>query len=397
MKLYPGFKKEFDSETKRQLIQITYGDAFCYPLYYFIPSITDDQKYIVYHRYEKDDVQLYATDLQTGEVKKLTHANDDNPSWKIWCSPVKSGVLDHRSVLNTITNDVIYIENNHVHTVNINSLKDEILFSLADDRRATGQNCVTPDGNWFVYIHTDLAQHNRISDFNNWDEYISNRHFAKQAVLAGYNLKTGEHRDILILDGYFHHVFPYDNSNFILNHPPNESGMMLTSLEGSWYTHLRTQQRDGRKICHAGATSRGIVYEAASSHTDNIAGIYNPFNHRFFEFNLPENFGYTHTGIDPEGLLFYYENINYEIPSREILNHDMYYLKSVLDNHCSFEKIIGHRNTYGVLSQKSHFHPRMTADRTHIVFTGGCDQSKTNHIYFADIEDLDKTEGIVYP
>ena len=42
MELWGGFKKEIDKETGRELTRITAGAAFCYPMYYFIPSITND-------------------------------------------------------------------------------------------------------------------------------------------------------------------------------------------------------------------------------------------------------------------------------------------------------------------------------------------------------------------
>lgn len=397
MELYHGFKTETDPETGRKLIQITDGAVSCYPLYYFIPSITEDEQYLVYHRLHNDDVQLFAIHLQTGESKQLTHATDPNPSWKIWCSHVNTGVLDHRSALNTKTNDVIYIENNNVHRVNIDSLKDEILFVIPTDRRAVGQNCVTPDGKWFVYIHHDLELHNKIATYQDWAKYMDNRRRSRETIIEGFNLETGERKDILVADAYFHHIFPYDNDHFVINHPANENGMLYTSLSGNWVTHLRTQNRDRKTICHCVPTEKGIAYEASHGHSDVIGGIYNPKNHQYTEFNLPQNFGYTHTGVDPKGELFFHENMNYVGNSRNIQTHDMYYLKEINGMDCNFAKIISHRETFKPFGQKSHFHPRMTADRRHIVFTGGCRATQTNHIYFVDVADLDKTEGFVWP
>ncbi len=396
MDLYKGFIREHDNITDRTLIRVTTGNAFCYPLYYFIPSITEDGKYIVYHRLENNDVQLYATNLQSGEIKQLTNAKDADPTWKIWCSNVDTGVLDHRSVLNTKTNDVVYIENNNVHKVNIDTLQDKILFTIPKNRIASGQNCITPDGKWFVYIHHDLNSYKYITSSNKWSDYAEKRKFVKQGIIEGYNLETGESKTILILDCYFHHVFAYDNTHFVINHPANESGMLYTALDGNWYTHLRTQNHDGKTVSHCTSTTKGIAYEAYKGHNNVHGGIYNPVNHKYTEFKLPEFFGYTHTGVDPTGDLFFYENIIYDA-DRTIITHDMYYLKEMISNECIFNKIISNRETFGPLCQKSHFHPRMTDDRKYIVFTCGCSETKTNHIYFVDISDLDKTKGFIYP
>jgi hypothetical protein len=86
MELYNGFRTQTDPATGRKLIQLTNGDAFCYPLYYFIPSITDDGRYLVYHRCEGDGsgVQLWSLELGTGVHKQLTHAENpaEETQWK---------------------------------------------------------------------------------------------------------------------------------------------------------------------------------------------------------------------------------------------------------------------------------------------------------------------------
>jgi hypothetical protein len=57
MPLSDTFRRLKVPETDRAAIQLTAGDAFCYPLYYFIPSFTLDAEYLIYHRAEKGEVQ----------------------------------------------------------------------------------------------------------------------------------------------------------------------------------------------------------------------------------------------------------------------------------------------------------------------------------------------------
>ena len=66
IKLSDTFKSLKAPGTNRRAIQLTSGNATCYPLYYFIPSITRDMKYLVHHRAEAGEVQLHRLNLQTG-------------------------------------------------------------------------------------------------------------------------------------------------------------------------------------------------------------------------------------------------------------------------------------------------------------------------------------------
>ena len=149
MELYKGFKTETDPETGRKLIRLTEWNAFCYPLYYFIPSITDDERFLVYHKCDDKGVQLWVLNLQTGDDKQLTHASNDadEAQWRPWCTPCGNGVLDHRSVLNTVNKTVIYFDCNIAREINIETLEEKELFTLDKERYPISQSCVTADGN----------------------------------------------------------------------------------------------------------------------------------------------------------------------------------------------------------------------------------------------------------
>jgi Tol biopolymer transport system component len=101
MSIWSGFANDVAPETGRKTIQLTKGDATCYPLYYFIPTFSDDGRYLVYHRAEKGDVQIHALDLASGDSIQLTHAKSTKSRWIPWCVDSGTGVLDHRSVLDT--------------------------------------------------------------------------------------------------------------------------------------------------------------------------------------------------------------------------------------------------------------------------------------------------------
>lgn len=387
IKISESFKRLTSPGTNRRVIQLTEGPGFCYPLYYFIPSICSN-RYVIHHKAEGGEVQLFRLDLTTGESRQLTYATYPHTHWYPWCYPSGRGVLDHRSVLNEAREEVIYFDGNKVRVVNILTLEDRLLFVLPEDRMAIGQNCVTPDGNWFVYIHADRERFD--SSFDESRTYPGKRWVVTGTSLAAYHLDTGEHRSIVNLDSPLHHVNAYDNEHLVFCHPAIENGMLFTNLQGGWYSHLRTQDDNGGCVCHYTATKRGLMYEVLTSSQGgdgNTIGLYHPFTHRKYELRLPAYFGYTHTGFDEAGRLWFFENETKDV-------HDLHFLIAHdPDRGDRWMKLFGNWQTYG-LEQKSHFHPRLTPDRNWILFTAGDPLTETNHLFLLDVADLADTAGI---
>lgn len=155
MALWNGFTEKHAPGTKRKVLQLTSGDATCYPLYYFIPTFSSDGSRIVYHRAADGEVQIYCLDLTSGESVQLTHGSAEETQWIPWCIDSGKGVLDHRSVLDNVADRLIYFDGNDVRCVDLDATNDHLLFSLPEDRLPIGQNCISSDGKWFIYIHHD--------------------------------------------------------------------------------------------------------------------------------------------------------------------------------------------------------------------------------------------------
>jgi hypothetical protein len=388
--LHPSFRRLTAPGTGRAAIQLTEGDATCYPLYYFIPSLTDDGRTLIYHRAGQGEVQLYKLDLGTGESVQLTHGSAPETRWIPWCVESGRGILDHRSVLDPASGRVIYFDGNDVRLVNarppsLGAPQDRRLFKLPEDRVAVGQNCFQPGGRWFVYIHHDRDNFQAVYN----PDGPRGRHLSRGAALAAYNLATGEHRTLLYINSPIHHVLPYDEQHVVFCHPTRENGMLLTDLRGGWYTHLRTQDERGGCVCHYNATARGLMYEVLGRPDAVWSGMYNPSTHNRYEFQMPARFGYTHTGSDPDGLLWFYENHH-----RPTDQHDLHFLvRHDPGSEDEWLALTGNWPTYG-RGQKAHFHPRLTPDRRWILMTSGDPRTLTNHIYLLDVSDLSPTEGI---
>ena len=167
-------------------------------------------------------------------------------------------------------------------------------------------------------------------------------------------------------------------------------GMLMATLDGAPWKLLRDGDPGAKgRVCHYMTTTVGISYEAnfkeVNKTAGTISGLYDPATKKSFDFMVPKEWGYTHTGWDPEGRLWFWES------SRK---HHLEYLKGFDQNKKPvFEKLTGEWATYGKL-QKSHFHPQLTPNRRKIIFVGGDTESKSNHIFLLDVSDLKDTNVI---
>ena len=74
IQLSPEFRRLKAPGTDREVVQLTQGKFFCYPLYYFIPSVTLDGRFLIYHRSDGAFVQLHRLDLGSGRSIQMTNA-----------------------------------------------------------------------------------------------------------------------------------------------------------------------------------------------------------------------------------------------------------------------------------------------------------------------------------
>jgi hypothetical protein len=60
-----SFRRLRAPDTGRLVMQLTGGDGFTYPLYFYIPSITRDGRYLVYHRAAGGEMHWLSQNAQT--------------------------------------------------------------------------------------------------------------------------------------------------------------------------------------------------------------------------------------------------------------------------------------------------------------------------------------------
>ena len=407
LSLFAGYKRH-QLETGRTCIQLTSGRDFCYPLYYYIPSFSRDLRYLVYHRAGMNEVQLHRLELKTGTSVQLTQGAAPATGWDHWDDDAGRGILDHRSVLNVATGDVIYFDGeqgNEVRSVNIETLEQKHLFKLPEGYYAGGQNCVSPDGKTFVYIINPIGS-----------KYLEPR-LDKPSKVAAYDFSTG--RQTILCEVYFHihHIIPYNNDHFIGCHTPNGCGLFMTRLGDFGYTILRAGDPDlkvreddqdiGGHACHYVCTELGIAYEVipfemkapGKNKAEKVkevqggfcSGLYDPMMRARFEFPLPDNFVGTHVGWDPRGRRWFWEIM----PSWDQSSaNQLFFLRKITPSgEADFVQLTPEWMNHGT-KQKSHHHPQITPDPNWLLFVAGDSVSQTNHLHLLDISDLPDTEGI---
>jgi hypothetical protein len=302
----------------RALRQLTSAPAHSYPLYYFIPSVTADGRWMVFHSERAGSVQLFRMDLQSGDMVQLSDGNRFDSGWAIWCEYHLRGIDNHLSALNLMRNEAYYFEGDTLHCTHVENLTQYQVWQQPG-RVAISQNAFSPDGRLFAFVHTDAQLfHRRLRE----REALTNmRQFAwgqdhnawrnsMDCTVTVVDTASGVARDVMELDYHVHHVLFIDNDVLLFNHVRDDSGMWTLDLNSKQTCHLRPRDSNG-VTCHQAITAQGIYYEAneyvAGERIVHI-GRLDPATGTHAEVLLPD-VGYVHTGLDPAGCFLFYEDL----------------------------------------------------------------------------------------
>lgn len=391
MKLHRGFPRLQAPGSGRMAVRLTQGGALSYPLYYYTPSLTVDLRFLVFHRADRAGVQLWRLELATGEQAPLTRATGKETHWFPWCVDKGPGVRDHLSALNLTRNSVVFFDDRKACEVDVPSAKLRPLFELPPHRVPIGQNCMSPDDEWFVFIHHDAESHRRMKSL----PYQEARQQSKGTVLAAYHFASREVRDLLCIDSPIHHVLPHGSDELIFCHPRDENGMLRTTMAGGTWTHLRPRDENGGTICHFVSSAVGLHYEVTGrSDGIHLAGLLESVTGRTLEIPLPRGFGYTHTGRDPLGKTWIFENER-RGAHPECRLHDLWFLSEHRANGEDVWEPLFEGWQNGSAGQSSHCHPQMVGDREWILFVGGDMQGGKSQIHLLEAGDLGESKGVL--
>lgn len=316
IRLPPELKTYRDPDTGRTVRQFTSAKANSYALYYFSPSITTDNHYLVFHSERSGWVELYRLDLITGDIVQLTDGRTRESGWMIWCEWHLRGIYNHLSSLNQVRREVYYFQDDEIRCTHLDTLQNRLLMHIPG-RVPIGQSSFSPDGRHFAFIHADRQNYFEVMQDV---EALRNMHLGQikesdwrnriPATIGLIDTETGKYSDIIKLDFHVHHVIFADDRRVIVNHIQNGNGMWTIGIDGSSRRTLRPPDAHG-SVVHQVVTKNGIFYEAVGdkekSGAHNWLGRYDLATDTFEEVPLPEIDGYMHTGLDPAGRFLFFE------------------------------------------------------------------------------------------
>jgi hypothetical protein len=375
-----------DAQTGRKLVQLTAGDEFDMPMYYYIPTYSRDGRSIVFQRYDSrtGEVQLYKITVDTGETVQLTAAKTPNGLWRPHLQPPGFGVRDLLCAVNTATNEAVYFDDRSIRAVDLDTLADREIGRVPEDRTPSGLTGCTPNGKLFCYPHFDRAW---------WESNLPpkpqpERWEPRDSQLVVLDIATGKQTTLMYVNFWITHTNWYDDNRILFCHTATDYAVLMTDLRHpGQYENIRTHLADGWPN-HYNVTNRGIMYEvlSAAAAGPTVGGIYDPDTRERREYKLAMGTKRLHIGRDPEARLWFFENTLDGKPTI------FFYPKLEAGKLNRGQPLIG--GDYATFSnnQRSHYHPSVTPDRRNILFTGGDARNQTNHLFLLDISDLADTQ-----
>jgi hypothetical protein len=366
---------ETDPDTGRTVTRLTDGRSNSYALYYFVPSVTPDGRYLVFHSERSGEVQLYRLDLASGEIGQLTDGHTRDSGWAVWCEWHVDGIYTHLSAIHPITGEVWYFQDDDIRATNVASFANRRVGNLPPGRMPIGQAAFSPNGKWFGYIHADAASYTALlrdreartkAGTFSWDrEHHTSFRNAVSSTLVLVDTATGAQRNVITTDFHFHHVLFVDNKTILLNHPKECAGMWVIGTDGGMIRHLRPADAPGAHgamVNHQVITERGIAYESVvyfPGGRETYFGMYDPATDRFTEALLPAD-GYVHVGFDPAG--------RFEFAESAGETHKLLAVHHQPDGSLT-TSLLRRLSSPAHDDQRHHAHPFLAADRKRLYFT----------------------------
>jgi oligogalacturonide lyase len=392
---YPPEWKTFrDPFTGRRVQQLTDSAAEDYHLYFYNPSVTPDDRYLIFVSERTGISNLFRLDLACGEIIQLTDARPVRADyWPFTYSPIV-GVGTCLPAIGA--HEVFYFEGNRLAAVDWQSLAERTLLEVPPDRRpsmlqtnATGTTTVF--ATWDEALFAQGARRTYAGEAYPEDAFYQ----ATTSTVTRLDTKTGECREVLRGDKFWiNHVLIHPTEHdlilfcheysalpdrmWLLNAGTGEYASLPGQGPDEWYEH-EFWSPDGTRICfHGGIKSDRNVgfcgwYELSTGRYEKFY-LSTP-GRAYGHYNAPPTFG----AAQPDG-----ETMVTDGEARPGFLSRVHLREGAQQ----FEPLCCHDSYKFGDDQRCHPHPSFTRDGRRVIFTSN--QTGTSNVYLTDWSEIDR-------
>lgn len=377
----PEWSSYADAQTGRRVTQLTNSAAAEYHLYFYNPTVTRDNKFLIFISERTGISNLYRLDLGTGEIAQLSDAAPQRADYYPFTYNPIYGVGACLPAVGA--EEVFYFVGTELFGVNPNTFETRKLLILPNDRRPS-------------ILHADAAGTTLV--FATWDEKLFGDYAAQLYAGGGlpdekeYQRTTSTIHRLDSLTGQCDEILRADNFwiNHVLIHPTNRDLVLFcheysrlpdrmwlldaatgkyAPIEGQtteeWYQH-EFWSGDGTRVCfHGGSETDDTVgfcgwYELATGKYEKA-------------FHRTPGRSYAHYNLHHDGRSMITDGEAHPgCISRVVLQGEVQV----------FEPLCRHDAYKYDDDQRCHPHPSFTPDGTRVIFTSNC--TGTSNVYMTE-------------
>ncbi len=381
---YPSERRSYrDSQTGRQVTQLTDSLAEDYHLYFYNPSVTPDGRYLIFFSERTGLSNLFRLQLESGEIVQMTDTRPTRAEYWPFTEAVR-GAGACLAAIGSCGREIFYFEGPELWAVEIESLRARQLLTLPVDRRPSILHA-NADGTTLVFATWDealfLAGSRRAyagESFAVDDPF----YHATTSTIIRVDAATGRAEEILRQEKFWiNHVLinPYDpdlilfcheysrlpDRMWLLNAGTGHFVPLLGQGEDEWYQH-EFWSADGQRVCFHGGSE--------TDESSGFCGWCSPDGTQYHKFhhNTPGR-AYAHYNLHPDGTTMVTDGEAQPGCISKVQLMDGRQVFDVLCRHDSYR--------FGD-DQRCHPHPSFTPDGRQVVFTSN--QSGTSNVYITD-------------
>ena len=382
-RIYPPEWRDYqDPLTGRRVRQLTDSPAEDYHLYFYNPSVTPDDKYLIFISERTGISNLFRLNLQHGEIVQLTDARPVRAEYWPFTEAAK-GVGSCLPAIGNHGREVFYFEGNYLLAVEIESLKQRNVLTVPADRRPSMLQA-NPSGDTLVFATWDETLFMERSKHAYAGEHFPDERFFQEttSTITRVEAESGSAEEVLCKEKFWiNHVQvnPHNRDLILFCHEYSELSDRMWLLDvatqrcepipgqdtDEWYEHEFWSQ-DGQRVCFHGGLLADKTY--------GFCGWCSPDGTNYLKaYHTTSGRAYAHYNLHANGQTMITDGEARPGCISQVYLRDGYQEFEVLCRHDSY--------TFGD-DQRCHPHPSFTPDGSQVIFASN--RTGTSNVYLTD-------------